>query len=101
VYGIAVALIDRMIIWPDPPYDLVMPLSNPRKWHRLEHAGRQFAVLIEQVWPTHGVPLWRVVKIDERVSDEEVRLVAAPDVRELSEANAIESARALIARHLG
>jgi hypothetical protein len=67
-------------------------------WHRVEHAGRHFRVLIEQTWPTHGAPLWRIVKIDEHVSDEEVRLVAAPDVRELSEAKAIDRARELLAR---
>ena len=46
--------------------------STLKRWHKFDHAGRRFRILIEQR-ERYGVSDWAVVKVDEVISNEEVR----------------------------
>lgn len=77
------------------------PLTPAKRWHRHERRGRHFCILIEarERWEASS---FVVVKIDEVVSSEEVRMVRLPgELSDVDEGNALEAARAVIARHVG
>jgi hypothetical protein len=74
-------------------------IGQARRWHRHEYAGRQFRILIEPRgrW---DVTSFVVVKVDEVVSAEEVRMVRLPsELSGLDENKAVEAAHTAIARH--
>jgi hypothetical protein len=85
------------IYWGGEVYLDVRPT---KRWHRHEYAGRHFRILIEarERW---DVILFVVVKIDEVVSAEEVRIVRLPgEVSAVDQTKALEAAHAAIARHV-
>jgi hypothetical protein len=83
--------------WGEAYFDMRLP----KRWHRHEHGGRHFRILVEprERW---DVTSFVVVKIDEAVSPEEVRAVRLPgELSDVDEGNALEAAHAVIARHVG
>jgi hypothetical protein len=70
-----------------------------RRWHRHEHAGRHFRILVER--SDRGGPLFTIVKIDEAVSPEEVWAVRFSTEQTASDDGwVLEAAARIIARHV-
>jgi hypothetical protein len=78
-----------------------MPFAETKRWHSFDHNGRRFRILI-RTRDNFGTLVYAVGKIDEVVSDEEVRLFAIPaDVSSVTESEAVAAAKRLVVERVG
>jgi hypothetical protein len=73
-----------------------MSSGEIKRWHSFDHHGRRFRILI-RTHDSFGTSVYAVVKIDEVVTDEEVRLFAIPaDVSAITGSEAVIAAKRFV-----
>lgn len=78
-----------------------MSSGETKRWHSFDHNGRRFRILI-RTRDSFGTLVYAVVKVDEVVSAEEVRLFAIPaDVSAVTELEAVSVAKGFVIERVG